>query len=170
MSNTVNANTTADQAFFVKMILTSWNGRNASANKLFAELTDEQLQLETAPGKNTGTYLLGHLTAVADDLFRLLDLGEKVYPDLYETFIAKPDKSGLPKPPVAELRKYWKAVNEKLLEKMNGLQTADWFTRHMAVSEEDFAKEPHRNKLNIIISRTNHLDYHMGQIALLKGR
>jgi len=35
-------------------------------------------------------------------------------------------------------------------------------------SAEDFAKEPHRNKLNIIISRTSHLQYHTGQIALLK--
>jgi len=37
----------------------------------------------------------------------------------------------------------------------------------MAVSDEDFSKEPHRNKLNVIINRTNHMSYHLGQLILL---
>ncbi len=36
------------------------------------------------------------------------------------------------------------------------------------VSDEDFEKEPHRNKLNIIVTRTSHLSYHTGQLILLK--
>lgn len=47
--------------------------------------------------------------------------------------------------------------------------TADeWLTRHNAVSEENFSKEPHRNKLNVVLSRTNHLANHLGQMLLLK--
>ena len=38
----------------------------------------------------------------------------------------------------------------------------------VATIEEDFIKEPHRNKLNIILTRTTHLSYHTGQLALLK--
>ena len=34
------------------------------------------------------------------------------------------------------------------------------------VSDEDFAREPHRNKLNVLISQTNHLSYHPGQLSL----
>ena len=52
----------------VKMTLTAWNAQNASFNKLLSELNDEQLNTEIAPGKNTGTYLLGHLVAVSDGM------------------------------------------------------------------------------------------------------
>ena len=47
------------------------------------------------------------------------------------------------------------------------MQPEDWFTKHSAISAEDFAKEPHRNKLNILINRTVHQGYHMGQLAYL---
>jgi hypothetical protein len=43
----------------------------------------------------------------------------------------------------------------------------EWFTRHNNVSAADFANEPHRNKLNIIINRTNHTSYHLGQLVYL---
>jgi hypothetical protein len=39
--------------------------------------------------------------------------------------------------------------------------------RHTAVSEADFALNPSRNKLSILISRTNHQSYHLGQLNLL---
>jgi len=49
-------------------------------------------------------------------------------------------------------------------------QPDEWFAKHSAVSAEDFAKEPHRNKLNILVNRTNHHSYHLGQTRLsLKG-
>jgi hypothetical protein len=38
----------------------------------------------------------------------------------------------------------------------------------MDISEQDFAKEPMRNKLNVLINRTNHLAYHYGQLRLIK--
>ena len=56
-----------------------------------------------------------------------------------------------------------------LFNKFEFLTTAQWFEKHTAVSEEDFTKEPHRNKLSVVLSRTNHLAYHVGQLALLKN-
>jgi len=47
------------------------------------------------------------------------------------------------------------------------MSVADWMGRHMSVSEEDFAKEPQRNKFNVLIGRTNHQSYHLGQLNLL---
>jgi hypothetical protein len=38
--------------------------------------------------------------------------------------------------------------------------------RHNAVSEEDYAKDPTRNRLAVLLSRTNHMSYHLGQITL----
>lgn len=152
----------------IKMTLDRWYGSVASLDKVLNVLTDEQLLKETAPGKNRGIYLLGHLVAVHDDMLVLLDLGEKQHPELTEPFIKMADKVATELTPVAVLRDYWSRQNTLLREKFDQFTAEQWFEKHTAVSAEDFAKEPHRNKLNIIISRTSHLQYHTGQIALLK--
>ncbi len=152
----------------IKMTLNRWYGSVASLDKLLSVMSDEQLLKETAPGKNRGIYLLGHLVAVHDDMLVLLDLGEKQYPELTEPFLKMADKVATDLPSVAILRDYWIKQNALLREKFDQLTAEQWFEKHTAVSAEDFAKEPHRCKLNIIISRTSHLEYHTGQIALLK--
>jgi hypothetical protein len=130
-------------------------------------LTEEQLAKEIAPGKNTGIYLLGHLVAVSDGMLPLLGFGEKMYPELETVFLRNPDKSGLPKPSIAELKEALHSVNKKLSDNIRSTSADEWFSRHTAVSEEDFGKEPHRNKLNIIINRSNHMANHIGQMLLL---
>ena len=152
----------------IKMVIAAWESYFQRVNKLFENLSDEQLQKQVAPGRNTGVYLLGHLTAVTDGMLPLLGFGEKLYPELDKIFLESPDASGLKTPPVAELRSYWKAVNEKLSKNINAMNPDNWFTRHSAVSQEDFLKEPHRNKLNIIINRTNHQSWHYGQLLFLQ--
>lgn len=152
----------------LKMIFDRWYGSIKNADKLLDALTDEALQKEIAPGKNRGIYLLGHLIAVHDDMLVLLDMGEKLYPELAEPFLRMPDKATEQIPSVGELRSFWNKQNEVLQQKFNSLEPAQWFEKHTAVSAEDFAKEPTRNKLNIIITRTSHLQYHSGQLALLK--
>ncbi len=152
---------------FVKMVIDRWNGSIANLNKLLNKLTDEQMQQEIAPSKNRGSYLLGHLIAVHDEMLILLDMGEKLYPELFETFIKQADNIASQVPTVTELRKMWEKQNNLLQEKFEKLKPEEWFENHTAVSEEDFVKEPHRNKLNIIITRTSHLQYHIGQLVLL---
>jgi len=153
---------------FIKMTLDSWNARVHQADKLLASLSDEQLQKEVAPGKNRGVYLLGHLTAVHDSMMTLLNLGEPLYPSLFKPFVESPDKAVGGIPSTAELRTYWTNVNTVLTSHFSSMSPDDWFKKHNSVSEEDFAKEPHRNRLNIVLTRTNHFSYHMGQLALLK--
>ena len=70
-------------------------------------------------------------------------------------------------PPVENLKQAWNEVNGKLREGFVTLGIADWLQKHSAVSEEDFAKEPLRNRFAILLSRTNHLSSHLGQAALL---
>lgn len=152
----------------VKMIFDRWYGSIKNCDTLLTALTDEQLQKEIAPNKNRGVYLLGHLIAVHDDMLTLLNMGEKLYPELHEPFIKSPDKSVSKIPSVQELRATWSKQCEVLKQKFDSLQADEWFEKHTAVSAEDFAKEPHRNKLNIILTRTTHLAYHTGQLALLK--
>jgi hypothetical protein len=150
------------------MVLLAWQTQNTRVDKLIESLSDEELLRETAPNRNTGIYLLGHLAAVNDNLFQLLDLGERLYPELDIIFVESPDKSGMAMPSADVLKIYWKEINTKLTDHFNKMQPAEWLTRHTAVSEEDFVKEPHRNKLNVLITRTTHQSYHLGQLIYLK--
>ena len=145
----------------------AWDAQNSYLNKLINSLTDEQLLKETAPGKNTGVYLLGHLVAVSDGLFPLLGFGNRLFAEMEEVFLNKPDKSGLIFPSVPELKKRFELVNAKLNEHFRSLGVDEWLSGHTAVSPGDFVKEPHRNKLNVVITRTVHMAYHIGQMRLL---
>jgi len=159
-----------DKQLFTKMVISAWKSQNIQVNKLLESISDEQLLSETAPGRNTGVYLLGHLTAVNDNLFTILGFGEKLYPELYDVFVKESDKSGHQFPAVAKLKEYWNTVNTKLTEQVEKASAEEWFTRHNSVSAEDFAKEPHRNKLNVLMNRTTHQSYHLGQLAYLKKK
>lgn len=155
---------------FIKMAVSAWDAQVIRVSKLIDALSDEQLSADTAPGRNSGTYLLGHLIAVNDNILELMGWDEKQYPELENIFLRTPDKSGLPTPALSTLRQYWKDINAKISKHIAGMSPDDWFTRHTAVSEDDFAKEPHRNKLNIILSRTTHTSSHLGQLIYLAPR
>ena len=105
--------TTAQQDLIIKMTITAWDAQNKYLSKLLESLTDEQLQKEIAPGRNTGIYLLGHLIAVSDAMLPLLGFGERLFPALENVFVKNPDKSGLEMPSVSELKGNLDAVNAK---------------------------------------------------------
>jgi hypothetical protein len=161
---------TPDATLFIKMVVDYWTTQNNRVTKLIEKLSDDELMKETAPGRNRGIYLFGHLIAVNDALFPLLGIGEKAYPDLGKMFLEAPDKSVASLPSVSQLKKQWTEVNERLDKEFNKMTANDWFGKHTAVSAEDFKKEPHRNKLNVIINRTNHTSYHHGQLVYLQKK
>ncbi|MBA3704669.1 MAG: DinB family protein [Bacteroidetes bacterium] len=152
----------------IKSVLDAWNSRLEAANKIFNSLSDEDLQKEVSPGRNRALYLLGHLAMVHDKMLPLLNFGPQVYPHLEDTFLNKPDKSVPEIPSAKELRTIWETINSKLATHFSKLSADEWFQKHTSVSEEDFVKEPHRNRLTVLIGRTNHLQYHMGQVVLIK--
>ncbi|AXY74526.1 DinB family protein [Paraflavitalea soli] len=158
---------TAEKELFIKMVISNWELQNIRVSKLIAKLSDEQMATPTAPGRNTGIWILGHLIAVNDGMISLLGLGERLFPELEAGFTGEANKPGVATPPLAELKKQWDTLNAKLTEYFSALPAEEWFTRHNSISPEDFAKEPHRNKLNILINRTNHQSYHLGQLIYL---
>lgn len=163
-----HTNTNTDEAeLLVSTVLHNWNLQNQRLDSLLEKLSDEDLARETTPGRNTGNWLLGHLTAVSDGMLPLLGLREKLYPGLQHIFIDNSDKSGLEFPSTADLRKFRKEVNNALMEYFNGMSVQSWTERHQAVTEEDFLKEPHRNRAGMLINRTAHLSYHLGQLIYL---
>ena len=158
------------ETVLIKMVLDAWHTHLKRTDELFNSLSDEQLMKEIAPGRNRGIYLLGHLAAVHDRILPLLELGHSLHPELWQPFVESPDKEVTDLPAAHTLREHWKEINTNLAGKVSALSPEIWFQKHTSVSEEDFAKEPHRNKLNIIVNRTNHLANHLGQLLLLKSQ
>lgn len=154
----------------VKIAIDNWNATLTRTNGILRDISDEDMLCEVCPGRNTGIYLLGHLVAVHDKMLQLLGIGDQRYPHLMDIFVNSADKAGHIMPPVAELRAKWEEINGALAAGFNGMQPGDWFERHTAVSAEDFAKQPHRNKLNLLLSRAIHLGEHYGQLLFLKKK
>jgi hypothetical protein len=150
----------------VEVAINSWRLVLERANKTLLHLPEEQLLKEVSPGRNRVIYLWGHLTAINDAMFPILGLGERLHPDLDAIFVSTPDKTGAQLPAVGELREYWDEVNAKLLSQFASLSADEWLQRHYAISEEDYANDPTRNRLAVLLSRTNHMSYHLGQITL----
>jgi hypothetical protein len=148
--------------------LNSWKLVIGRFDAAIAPLSEEQLQRQVAPGKNRLLYLVGHLTAVHDRLFSMLGLGDRLHPELDEIYLTNPDRA-LPDPvsPV-DLKHLWSEVNAKLTAAFEKLTPQQWLEKHTAVSKEDFAKDPTRNRLAVLISRTTHAAFHTGQAALIK--
>lgn len=159
-----------DRAMAVRWQLEVWNDQNSRLGELLYELADEDLQKEVAPGRNTGSYILGHLAAVNDGMIPLLGFGEKRFPLLEEAFLKNPQNAEVERPTVGEVRRVWADLLGVLRENFDQLTADDWFQKHTAITEAEFAEEPHRNRIGVLISRTNHLSYHLGQLAFLKNK
>jgi hypothetical protein len=148
--------------------LNSWKLVVDRFSQAVAPLSDEQIERQVATGKNRVRYLLGHLTAIHDRMFPLLGLGERLHPELDETYVTNPDRA-LPDPiSVTDLKNAWSEINHKLTSAFETFTPNEWLEKHTAVSDEDFAKDPTRNRLAVVMSRTNHASFHLGQATLAK--
>lgn len=154
---------------FIKMVISNWELQTIRTNNLLAKLLDEQLLIPVAPGRNNGAYILGHLAAVNEGMKTLLGFGSRQYEFLDQPFIFTPYNVSAEYPSVAELRAYWNEVSSDLAKHFSEMEPEQWFEKHTSISDENFSKEPHRNKLNIVINRTNHMSYHLGQLIFLTG-
>jgi hypothetical protein len=147
-------------------VLNSWKLVINRFGKTLSELSDEQLQQQVAPGRNRVFYLLGQLTAVHDRMFPLLGLGDRLHPELDDAYITNSDRVLVDPLSAIELRRAWNEVNDKLTAAFERFTLEDWLQKHAAVSEEDFINDPTRNRLAVVMNRTNHASYHSGQATL----
>ena len=158
------------EELFVDTALRAWKFNVDRAEKSFAALTDEQLEARVAPGRNRLLYLLGHIAAVHDRMLPLLGAGERRHPELDAVFIQEAD-SGKPSPiPASTLKDILVETDGALWSAFTQWTPAEWLSKHTSVSPEDFAREPHRNKLSVLLSRNAHLASHQGQIVLTEAR
>lgn len=157
-----------NEEMLTSVAVSSWKLVIGRLEQGLAALGDEQLQKTVAPGKNRLQYLVGHLAAVHDRMFPMLGLGERLYPQLDEPYLTNPDGT-VPDPMTGtELKRALIEVNGKLTAALEKLTPQEWLQKHASVSDEDFAKDPSRNRLAVLLSRTNHTSFHMGQAVLAK--
>ena len=154
------------ESSLIDSALRNWRSNVDRAGKLFGNLSQEQLLQEVAPGKNRLVYLWGHLTAFNDALIPLLGFGSRIHPELDLMFVSNPDRT-VPTILLGEdLKIIWQETSQILWTGFSKLSVADWLQKHAAVSEEDFLREPHRNRFTILLGRTVHIAYHLGQAKL----
>jgi hypothetical protein len=151
---------------FIDSALRGWKSNVEGADKLFGALSSDQLEQQVAPGRNRLIYLWGHLAAVNDGLLPLLGIGERLHPEFDGMFISNPDKSVQLTVSGQSLKAAWQEINQKLWEGFTRFSPSDWADRHTAVSQKDLEKEPHRNRFTVLLGRTAHLAYHLGQATL----
>ena len=156
----------ANDVTCVALALKAWKTEIDRADKLFGSLSSEQVLREIAPGRNRVLYLWGHLTAAHDAMLPLLGLRERLHPEFDVACISIPDKSRADIPSHEQVREAWNVVNAELWKGFEQMSWPEWIQRHSAVSEEDFAKDTSRNRFAVLLSRTNHPSYHLGQAVL----
>jgi hypothetical protein len=57
-------------------------------------------------------------------------------------------------------------AHTELLSRFKTLSSLEWLERHGNVSPEEFDRNPTRNRLAVLLSRTNHASCHLGQMML----
>jgi hypothetical protein len=159
-----------NETMFVELALRNWKAGTDRADQVFGGQSEEELRREIAPGKNRLIYIWGHLTAVNDALLPLLGFGPRLHPELDAMFIESPDRSVETVLSGSEVKRRWTEINESLWRHFQALTPAQWLERHNSVSEADFAREPHRNRFNVLLNRTGHLAEHLGQVVLVEAR
>lgn len=153
----------------IQIAIKQWEIVTNHATKLLGQMSDEALAGQIAPNKNTGSYIMGHLIALHDAIPQFLGIGQTEYPELADIYLKQSEgKSEHPKT-VQELRQMWLNTHERVTVLIKELPDHLWLTRHTAMTDEDFEANPLRNKLSILINRTNHFSYHVGQLRLLMG-
>src|SRR6476469_6274442 len=142
----------ANDPSFVALGLKSWKTQIDRADKLFGNLSSEEVLREIAPGRNRVLYLWGHLTAVHDAMLPLLGLRERLHPEFDVAFISNPDGSRADIPSQDRIRGAWNVVNAELWTGFEKMLANDRVQRHSAVSEEDFATVASRNRFAVLLS------------------
>ena len=145
-------------------VFNSWKSVNERVSTLIAQLNEEKIQEEIAPGRNRVLYVVGHLTAVSDRMLPLLGLGERRFPNLDRVYLEHPDRTEADPLTPAELKAAWQDLATRLTDALEAFTPDEWLQKHTAVSDADFAKDPGRNRMAVVLTRTNHISYHMGQL------
>ncbi len=150
----------------LQIALLQWDVFNKRMLKVLESISDEKFFLPIVPNGNSPSWLLGHLADTDDMLLELFGIRSRLFPELGKIYHHTRGTNQSGHFSRQELLLQWKQIVAELDAAFKKMNEQDWLSRHTAVSEEDFAKEPHRNKLNVMLSRVTHKASHLGQIAM----
>ena len=151
----------------VQTAVAAWKQWTERLEKGLAARTDESLEQTVAPGKNRIRYIVGHLAAVNDRILPSLGV-ERMHPELDAAFLDNPDGKLPDTFPGTELKRMLLEVDAAVTARLEAMKPAEWLEKHAMVSAEDFAREPLRNRMALVLSRTSHVAMHVGQLVLVK--
>lgn len=151
----------------LEICLLQWNTYNRRMQKTLDTISEEDFHKPIVPGGNSASWLLGHLAETDDALLELFAIRTRMFPELAKVYHHERGTNQNGHLSKADLTTKWNAITAELDKAFKSMSEQDWHSRHQAVSEEDFRKEPHRNKLNVMLSRVWHKASHLGQIAML---
>jgi uncharacterized damage-inducible protein DinB len=146
--------------------LLQWDAYNRRMQKTLESFPDEKYYQPIIPGGNSPSWLMGHLADTDDALLELFGIRQRMFPELAKIYHHERGSNQAGHLSKSDLSTKWKSIIAELDQAFKSMSEADWHARHMAVTEEDFKKEPQRNKLNVMLSRVTHKASHLGQIAM----
>jgi uncharacterized damage-inducible protein DinB len=152
----------------IQICLLQWDSYNRRMLKMLNTVSEENFNTPVIPGGNSPSWLFGHLADTDDALLPLLGIGERIHPELAKIYLHERGSNQSGHLTRQELIAKWTDIVKALDDHFKSLSENDWLQRHTAASEEDFKKEPQRNKLNVLLSRVTHKASHLGQITLQK--
>jgi len=129
-------------------------------------ISDKNFSSPITPNGNSPSWLFGHLVDTDDKLLELFGIGKRLFPALEKIYHHERGTNQSGHLSKAELTTKWNAIKTELDKAFKSWDEKDWMSRHTAVSEEEFKKEPQRNRLNVMLSRVSHKASHMGQVAM----
>jgi hypothetical protein len=156
----------ANEELLIQSALSVWKLNAARTVRIFHPLNEDELQKEVAPGRNRLIYVWGHLTAVNDALFPLLGLGAKLHPALDEMFLSNPDSRSRSTYSGAQLAEASGQIHQALWAGFSNWTPQEWLAPHNGVPTESAAHNPLRNRFTVVVNRTAHMAYHLGQAVL----
>ena len=146
--------------------LLQWDTYNRRIQKTLETISEDNFRASIVTGGNSPSWLMGHLADTDDVLLELFGIRKRMFPELATLYHHERGTNQTGHLTKEELKAKWNSILNELDLAFKSMRESDWLGRHMAISEEDFAKEPHRNKLNVLLSRVTHKASHLGQMAM----
>ena len=152
----------------LEICILNWDTQNKRIQKVLDTINEENYNKLLVPGGNTPSWILGHLAEADDALLELLGIGKRLYPELKDVYHHERGSNQSGHLSKQEVSERWNNILRQLDTAFHSWTESEWLNRHTAISEADFIKEPHRNKLNVLLSRITHKASHLGQLAIQK--
>jgi hypothetical protein len=90
-----------------------------------------------------------------------LAAGRAATPGIGRRLHRAPNRS-VPASNLSEAANCWEDVHTELLSRFKTLSPKEWLESRGSLSPEEFERNPTRNRLAVLLGRTNHASYHFG--------